>query len=202
MARILKFVKNVLIRPETILARFYLGAVERVAKSLNASEQADLDDALRASTRTFHKTVLRLDAVVVMVLPAILFGLLIWYTHKMVMVPGDWYSLQRFGVVWQIVALFLFLTEYDREFAKVSSRSIRRLFDELPKGFSWEKAEEFHEKWRRRSQKLRSVTELTLATAGTFLTGYGDLVEERLGSVISNLCSVDATSTIGTQWLC
>lgn len=150
----------------------------RIEKLENdAAERADkLKDAIKFT----HMLMITVEASIIAFIPAMLFLLLTGFTVYLYFAEGPWAAWHRFGVVWIIFSIFLFLLDYKNDLLYSFTRSAHCLFDSLPEDCKWEGAEE---EYRRRGAlflRVRRFIELSMAGIGTFLNGYGDLVEEWL----------------------
>jgi hypothetical protein len=152
----------------------------RIEKLENdASERAE---SLKAAIKSAHKSMITVEASVIAFVPALLLLVLTGLTVCLYFSEGPWAAWHRFGVVWIIFSIFLFLLDYKNDLFRSFTGSAHRLFDLLPQDCKWEGAEEEYERRGALFLKVRRFIELSMAGIGTFLTGYGDLVEAWLHS--------------------
>lgn len=122
------------------------------------------------------------DSVIAFV-PALIFLLLFVFTMFLYYAEGAWAEWHRFGVVWIIFSIYLFLLDYNNDLLRSFTGIVHRLFDLLPEDCRWEGADDEYKRRGIQFLKIRRFIELSMAGIGTFLNGYGDLVEDWLHSI-------------------
>ena len=160
------------------LGKWLKSRIEELEK--DATERAE---NLKAAIKDAHKSMITVEASVIAFFPALLFLVLTGFTVYLYFAEGPWAAWHRFGVVWIIFSIFLFLLDYKNDLLHSFTGSAHRLFDLLPEDCKWKGADEEHKRRGAQFLKVRRFIELLMAGIGTFLNGYGDLVEEWLHSL-------------------
>lgn len=176
---------DLIARPETLLMAVYENFVsDKIREYLKKLEFAKDDAAvnLKAKIKAWHKNFIKVEAFLISAMPIAFAIILSATTLALFNADGEWASLQRFGVVWILVSIYFFVLQYRTDYLKSVTGPVHKIFERLPQECRWEDADSEYKKRAQTFLHTRTIVEILMLTVGTFLTGYGDLLENWLHS--------------------